>query len=260
MVSADASADLGWSVADRPAVNAPTNGSAQWAIMATVSLLDEIQASATNSAVPLSDMLRKCQILASRLRHEPFKQWVSHELNGYPDDAELPTYRGPFQGELKADTSGPFGSGVRNVGVPESSIPAEVRDSAREIAFCQGVGTLESMIADAQRVGETRVATMFSVDLAVLTSVVVNHQTVRMWKELPIAVVAGILDSVRSKALEFALQIEAENPDAGTTTTSELPVPLARTDAIFYTVIYGGQNAIGPGATVNVTQGATSVA
>jgi hypothetical protein len=220
-----------------------------------VSLLTEIQAAATDPAVSLSDLLRKCQILAFRLRHEPFKQWVSHELNGYPDDAVLPTYRGPFHSDIRADTAGPYGSGVRNVGVPDWSIPAEVREEAHEMAFSQGVGTLESIIADAKRIGETRVASQFSVDLAVLTSVVVNQQTVRMWKEVPVAVVAGILAAVRSKALEFTLEIEAENPEAGTTTTTEPPVPLARADVIFNTVVLGGQNAIGPGATVKVTPG-----
>lgn len=220
-----------------------------------MSLLEDIEVSATDSSTPVSDLLRKCQILAARLRHEPFKQWVSHELNGYPGEATLPAYRGPFEGDLKADTQGAFGAGVRNVGVPDWSIPEGSREQAKEMAFYQGVGTLESLIADAQRTGQLVVATQFPVDLAVLTEVVQNQQTVRLWKELPVAMVAGILDSVRSKALEFALEIEAENPQAGTVATAEPPVPLARTDAIFYTVIFGGQNAVGPDSTVNVTVG-----
>lgn len=105
-----------------------------------MSLLTEIQAAATDPTVSLSDLLRKCQILAFRLRHEPFKQWVSHELNGYPDEATLPTYRGPFDGAIKADTHGAFGAEVRNVGVPDWSIPAEVRDDAKEMSFTRASG------------------------------------------------------------------------------------------------------------------------
>ena len=52
--------------------------------MASTSLLQEIQTAATDPALSLSDMLRKCQILAFRLRHEPFKALASHELNGCP--------------------------------------------------------------------------------------------------------------------------------------------------------------------------------
>lgn len=220
-----------------------------------MSILGDIQRAATDPAHSTSDLLRKCQILAFRLRHEPFKQWVAHELNGYPDDAVLPSYRGPFQADLKADTHGAFGSGVRNIGVPDWSIPDDVREEVKGMAFYQGVGTLESLVADARRASETMVATEFSTDLAVLTRVVVDHQTVRMWKQLSVAVISGILDSVRSKALEFVLEIEAANPDAGATATAEPPVPLAQTDVIFNTVILGGNNAIGPGATVNVTPG-----
>jgi AbiTii len=55
-----------------------------------MSLLDEIQADATGVDVPIEVLLRKVLILATRLEHEPMKGWVHHELDGYPDDAELP--------------------------------------------------------------------------------------------------------------------------------------------------------------------------
>jgi hypothetical protein len=222
-----------------------------------VSLLTEIQTAATDPGVPLSDLLRKCQILAFRLRHEPFKEWVAHELNGYPDETPLPKYRGPFAGEVKADLAGPLGSGAKNVGVPLSNIPDEIRVDLRSMSFYQGVGMLASLIADASRVGETSVKSMYSSELAALTPVWQNYQTIAMWVEVPIASVAGVLDQVRSRALEFVLEIEAENPEAGATATATVapPVPLARADAIFNTVIYGGQVAIGPKATVNVTPG-----
>ena len=221
-----------------------------------MSLLTEIQAAATDPAHSTADLLRKCQILAFRLGHAPFKEWVSHELNGYPDEATLPAYRGPFQGDIKADTHGAFGSEVRNVQVPDYSIPAEVRDVAKEMSFYQGVGVLTSIVEDAQRTGQTVIATQFPVGVAVLTRVVVDQQTVRMWKELPVAVVAGILDAVRSKGLECTLEIEVENPEAGEATPGGAPpVPLARADNIFNTTIYGGNVAVGPNATVNVTPG-----
>lgn len=221
-----------------------------------VSLLTDIQAAAIDPSRSLSDLLRMCQILAARLRHEPFREWVRHELGGYPNDATLPTYRGPFEADLKADTHGAFGAEVRGVGVPDYAIPADVRASVKEMAFYQGVGTLENLVADAQRTAQLVVATQFPVDVAVLVKVIVDQQTVRMWKELPVAMVAGILDAVRSKALDFTLEIEAANPQAGEATTgSTPPVPVARTEAIFNTVILGGNVAVGPNATVQVVQG-----
>ncbi len=124
------------------------------------------------------------------------------------------------------------------------------------MSFYAGVATLQSLIDDAKRTGQLVVATQFSVDLAVLTQVVQNQQTTRMWKELPVAMVAGILDAVRSKALEFTLEIEAANPEAGEAASGGAPpVPVAQTDVIFNTVILGANVAVGPGATASVIQG-----
>ena len=86
-------------------------------------LLADIQAAAVDPNHSLSDLLRKCQILAFRLRHEPFKAWVAHELGGYPKDATLPPYRASLRGEIKAHLSGPFGSVGKNVPVPLSPDP-----------------------------------------------------------------------------------------------------------------------------------------
>ena len=220
-----------------------------------VSLLDEIQVAATDPSHSLSDLLRKCQILAFRLRHEPFKDWVSHELNGYPDDASLPNYRGSLRGEVKAELVGAFGRAARNVSVPLTHFPEEFRDQATEFNFYQGVAMLEGLIADARRTGDTRIISPFPAELAALTPVWQGYQTIAMWLEVPVASVLGILDQVRSRALTFTLEIEAENPDAGATATKEPPVPLARADAIFQTVIYDSQVAIGANATVNVAHG-----
>jgi hypothetical protein len=48
----------------------------------TMNLLADIQAAAVDPKHSLSHMLRQCQILAFRLRLEPFKTWVRQELNG----------------------------------------------------------------------------------------------------------------------------------------------------------------------------------
>jgi hypothetical protein len=205
--------------------------------------------------VTLSDLLRKCKILACRLRHEPFKEWVAHELTGYPDEAALPIYRGPLDGQVRAHLVGVAGREAKSIAVPITNFPKEMRDRVGEFTFYQGVATLEALIADARRNDDPRVVSPFPIEMAAAMPVWQGYQTISMWKELPAAGVAGILDQVRSRALEFVLEIEAENPEAGASASTEPPVPLARTDAIFYTVIFGGQNAVGPGATVNVIAG-----
>lgn len=219
-------------------------------------LLADIQATAVDRKQSVSDLLRKCQILAFRLKHEPFKQWVAHELNGYANAASLPGYRSDIHGQIKAQTVGPFGSGANNAEVPLSLIPEAVRDDATRFAFYQGVAVLESLVEGATTRGQGSIISPFPVDLAARITIFEMQQTVRMWNEVPVSVVSGILDQVRNRALNFVLEIEAENPAAGAAnsdaTRAEPPVPLGRADMIFHTVIQGGQVAIGPNASVQV--------
>jgi hypothetical protein len=55
-----------------------------------IGLLREIQNGATDASIGLPDTLRRARILASRLDHEQFKEWVIHELDGYPNASVLP--------------------------------------------------------------------------------------------------------------------------------------------------------------------------
>ncbi len=219
-------------------------------------LLADIQTAAVDPSHSVSDLLRKCQVLAFRLKHEPFKQWVAYELNGYPNEASLPTYRADIHAQLKAQTVGPFGSGANNIEVPLSLIPESVRDEATRFAFYQGVAVLESLVVGAKTSGQNMIHSPFPVDVAARIQILQGHQTMRMWNEVPVSVVSGILDQVRNRALNFVLEIETENPAAGertpAATQAEPPVPLARADMIFQTVIRGGQVAIGPNASVQV--------
>lgn len=56
-----------------------------------MSLLQQIQGSATDRDQSVSDLLRKCQILAYRLQHEPLKTWLAYELTGVRPGRSYPT-------------------------------------------------------------------------------------------------------------------------------------------------------------------------
>ena len=239
----------------RASVQSVAPGESAMPHTSAMDLLADIQAAAVDPHHSLSDLLRKCQILAFRLRHEPFKAWVAHELGGYPNDATLPPYRASLRGEIRAHLSGPFGSRGNNVPVPLSLIPPTSRDEATRFNFYQGVAALESTVAEAMAGGRTTIKSMFPVEVYARMEIWEGHETMAMWLQIPISSLVGVLDQVRNRALGFVLEIESENPKAGEATTGEPPVPLARADAIFNTVIFGGQVAVGPNAAVSVVPG-----
>ncbi len=64
------------------------------------SLILELQQEAVNSSVPVSELLRKALIVASKLELDEMMEWIDHEMNGYEKGDETPEYR-KVEGEFK---------------------------------------------------------------------------------------------------------------------------------------------------------------
>ena len=60
--------------------------------------VEELQAEALNSSVPVDDLLRKAKIVAEKLDIRDFADWIERELTGYGEQDEYPVYR-KVQGE-----------------------------------------------------------------------------------------------------------------------------------------------------------------
>jgi len=60
-------------------------------------LIKEVQ----DQNVPVSSLLRKAKVLASKLEQTDFLNWVNSELDGYDDDDTYPEYRN-LSGQIKA--------------------------------------------------------------------------------------------------------------------------------------------------------------
>jgi len=71
--------------------------------------------------------------------------------------------------------------------------------------------------------------------------------TVEMWVELPVTAYTKVLDSVRNRTLQFALEIEVENPKAGDVASDREPVAEDRVNRLVSTVVYGGNVNVGAG-------------
>lgn len=211
-----------------------------------MTLLREIQAEAVDSSKDLADLLRKCKVLASRLNHHEFGAWVAHELNGYPDRESLPPYR-IARVESRGHFSGPIGSELKNVPIPPTALPEEVRAHAEEQLFTEPIGSLAPLCSGPV---EGSLKGLWPADLILL----LNQQGGLMdrmvlmsaWRVLSPHVIKGILDTVRTRILDFALAIEQSDPTAGDAKPGEQPrVTPATVTAIYNTTILGGQAFVG---------------
>lgn len=211
-----------------------------------MSLLREIQnlASSPNKEIELSSLLRKCKILAARLNHLEFKIWVERELNGYNDVKTLPSYR-----IVKVMSKG-FFSGWNKCGNNLQIHTHVMEDSHRKYVenayIMDGIGALENLIS---KTGEG-----FKIPWdSRLLGVYANHfyhdmVCTEAWQVISSSYLASIIDIVRTKILNFVLEIEAENPGAGEAEMNSNPIDPNKITQIFNTTIHGNVQNVATGS------------
>jgi AbiTii-like protein len=206
-----------------------------------MSLLREIQEAAASDEVPVATLLRKARILAARLESEPLQHWAQSELEGYRSGDTLPEYRQLRHLEVKADFSGPFGSGLRNANVPPACVDATDRASLFSADSYEGIAAVEDLLrSDA---GSFSAPWPANAVVRYADSVYENMSMMHASKVIPRGAVIGIVDGVRNRLLSFALELEAVAPEAGDADTTTVP-PNATVTQVFNNTIFGGQAVI----------------
>ena len=162
-------------------------------------LVFELQADAINEKVSCSDLLRKALAVSTKLAVEDIEKWIRQELNGYPRSSvdEVPDYR-VIHGQVKVLTPyqhlQPFNYG--DAEITEILSRREIKQPIAElVALLEDKKTgslihlpLPPNIAESLRI---KVSTGFSLILIV-----------------PDTEIVGILNAVRNRILEWALELE----------------------------------------------------
>ncbi|MGQ0799656.1 MAG: AbiTii domain-containing protein [Pseudomarimonas sp.] len=218
-----------------------------------MSLLREIQAEAMSDG-DIATLLRKCKVLAFRLSNHEFKAWVDNELNGYSDVDELPKYR-IFHVESYGHFSGPFGSGIKNGPIPPLALPAHYREFASTSRMAQPVSAYSSLLREGKR---NNFQEQWPANLTALVSrdIYQNMACGAAWKLIPYNAVASLVDTIRTRVLNFCLEIEALAPAAGEASINSSPVSQERVTQVFHTHINGTVQNLSSGGS-NFSQSAS---
>lgn len=203
-----------------------------------MSLLREIQNSAIDSSTDISTLLRKCKVLAARLGNEEFKNWVDFELNGYPDIESLPDYR-VLKVNSKGHFSGPFQSELRNADIPLMCIPEKFRDVMSHSYMTQPAIAIEALAKESNGAGLAQEPWNPNFVALHADKIYEGRNCLQAWKVISATSFVAAVDAVRNKILSFAIEIEAENPDAGEAPINTTPLPKDKVNHIFNTYITG---------------------
>jgi hypothetical protein len=179
-----------------------------------MTLLLEIKRDAQNSRFDISDLLRKCMELAFYLENEELKSWVNYELEGYPNKEKIPKYR--ILGVASyGDFLHSFGGIGKNYPIPTSPLREPFLDFATKHYFGGSIRSLVELANNNE--GYIRILWPPEVCQTAGNQVYEDLSCLQAWKLIPNSEIIAIIDSVRTKILKFALEIEKEDPNIGET-------------------------------------------
>lgn len=218
-----------------------------------MTLLQEIKRDATDDKISLTVVLRKCKILAAELGNEKLAEWVGNEQNGYSDVEQCPDYR-----KLKTQSFGTLIGGnnmSKHVPIPPSSLPEELKEFCTTDYLMKGIAFYEHTLAD-REIQKVGLRIPWHGDAIAVTArhyeKMGNPTLVEASKVLSLSSIAGLLETVRNRVLDFVLEIEKQFPDVGEASFDKDSVDEKTVDKIVQMNFYGDTVVVNGAETVNV--------
>ncbi len=220
-------------------------------------LLQEIQTSVLQEAADLGPTLLKLRLLAARIGSQPLAEWVRHESEGYPRDAELPAYRF-VPVSYTATFSGPFGSGINNAPISPYLIEKFAGKHWVRHEMRESIAAVDDLLANSDKGGGLG---LDAADLILLLQgkVYSDYACNSVTGRISRSSLAAIRHAVRSRVLELTLELEKSVPEAAAVAVGPPILPsgpsAAAATQIAQQIIYGNFTSIaatGPGTTIQV--------
>ncbi|TWB73346.1 hypothetical protein FBZ87_105267 [Nitrospirillum amazonense] len=162
------------------------------------SLVLQLQAAAMDSETLIADLLRKAKIVSVKLDLTDVREWIDHEMNGYPDLNNLPEYRILF-GKLKAWN--PYRGWI-----PAIINDQRIEDIVSKFQANDAISVIEDTVRRTED-GAGYVAYSPNQQQQIVLSDMFNFQT-QFQVHIPISAAIRLLDAVRNRILDWSLSLE----------------------------------------------------
>lgn len=225
------------------------------------SALERAIDSLSDPAVSTADALRRLLVVSRRISADELSAWLRSELEGYRAGAEPPQYRDGSHLPIAIRFDGYGGTGAtRRVSAIE--LPDELASVMGSVKFRQPVAELVALSGDPENDPQVQLPNIWLHRYRELAEedrvphmpgYIANHVAVT----IPRTHLSGILDRIKSIALDLALNLEDVDPEAGAaggpTVTSE--PALQEAVSTHLTLIFAHQSTV----SVASGEGATAV-
>ena len=158
-------------------------------------LIIEIQKACLDETVPVEALLRRVKLAASKLKLGELESWVDSELNGY--SGNLPPHR-KLHGQ-------PAGWNPFHGWVPVQTVDPRIAEVLGTAMVAQGIGGLRDLISSSD-------GGLYHFPLPDDWVIEINKSmdppSARIVVQIPRGGIVGILDYVRNKVLDWAIEME----------------------------------------------------
>lgn len=175
-------------------------------------LIDEIVDLLSSEHGSLTDALLKTKVLLHNLGQTDLIAWVNSELNGYGEQQELPKYRVVPAQVLANLVSMTFQANSHPL--PIGHLSEKQREGLETAKMRQSLAVLEKFSHKPEGSLESPIPLEANALLGKSLASGVSIQ--RAWSEIQISSIVQILTEVRSRLLDFILQLRDELPDEPT--------------------------------------------
>jgi hypothetical protein len=202
-------------------------------------LLNEIIDLLSTSESALTDALLKTKVLLYRLGEKQLLNWVDSELQGYGSIESLPNYR-----KLKLNIKGNSTNGSWSYSdstLPTLHLPKNIRDNLENHNLVDSIATIESYAKDEKNIGISIAPEYYA-----LFSKALNGYTVTgAYGNFSAGAMIQVLTEVRSRLLEFVLEISDKLPNDLSGENMKLASKKADVSGIFQKAVFGNNNNFG---------------
>lgn len=171
-------------------------------------LVSEIIDLLSSNKPSLQNALFKAQVLAHKMAEAELREWIDHELKGYPIDAELPSYR-----TVQATVLGNVSNGgyrYTEQPLPLNKIDPEIREKLQSCRLTQSIAVIEQWSKNDSALALTVPPELYPF----LSSGLSNGYAVeKAWRKYSVGAMLQVVTEVRSRLLDFALKINDKLPN-----------------------------------------------
>ncbi len=170
-------------------------------------LIEEIIDLLSSKEPNLTTALMKTKVLLYKLDEKRLVDWVNSELNGYPDDANLPEYR-----VIHTSVRGNVGSisySYSNQNLPLLHLEAEIIKKLETDILSQSIAVIEDY-AKSENLTFQIPAELYSLFDKGLTP---GYRVTSAWKVCAAGAMRQVITEVSSRLLDFILELSEKFPD-----------------------------------------------